>query len=265
MSPNRYWRSALLFFVMVSSFPAIAKEFSFAIHPVLPENETQQRYQPLMEYLAEETGHTFRIVTNSNFLTHWQTTKRGKYDLVLDGPQFSGYRVNKLDYAVLARFPNVVSYTLVAGEDEFIMETNELIGKRIATTPSPALGALRLQQLFPNPLRQPVIVETNDSAKAAERVLEGKAHAAIIPAPMVGAYPGLITVRNTEQVPAPAISAAPSMDSEAQTAIRDALLNAEKSPAGKKALEALNIDGFVPSDGSEYRPHAALLQGMWEY
>ncbi|MGM0594880.1 MAG: phosphate/phosphite/phosphonate ABC transporter substrate-binding protein [Pseudomonadota bacterium] len=265
MSLKKPWRFALTLIIFGLAASATAREYTIAIHPVLPEAETRQRYQPLVQYLSQTTDERFRIVTNSNFLTHWQTTKRGEYDLIIDGPQFTGYRLEKLDYTIVVKFPNVVSYTLVTGEDEFIMEANELIGKRIATTPSPALGALRLQQLFPNPLRQPLILETDNSDAAAQRVLEGEAHAAIIPAPMVGTYSGLITVRNTAQVPAPAISASPDVESDTVEKLRNALLNAHKSEAGRTALEAINIEGFESSDGSEYRPHAELLKGMWQY
>jgi len=242
-----------------------ANDYTLAIFPVLTPEQTNQVYQPLADYLASKTGHTFTLVTNSNFLTHWQSIKKGKYDIVLDGAQFTGYRLEKLGYTVLARFPDVVSYTLVAGENEMVMDPQELVGKIIATTPSPALGALRLQQIYPNPLRQPRILETSDSTTAAEHVVEGKAHAAIIPASMVGAYPQLITVLNTEQVPAPAVSVSPKVEAGVREAIRKALLDTANSDEGKKVLKAINIERFEPTDGSEYRPHAELLKGMWEY
>jgi phosphonate transport system substrate-binding protein len=265
MSQRRLSKFLLLLAAFACSTALPAKDYTLAIHPVLPPDQTEKAYRPLADYLARKTGHNYTIVTNSNFLTHWQTSKKGKYDLVLDGPQFTGYRLAKLDYTVLARFPDVVSYTLVTGENVMVLEAKELIGKVIATTPPPALGALRLQQLYPNPLRQPRILETNDSTAAVEHVLQGKADAAIIPAAMVGAYPQLITVLNTEQVPAPALSASPQVKVDVQQAIRKALLEATESDAGRKVLEAINIERFEASDGGEYLPQAELLKGMWEY
>lgn len=265
MPNNTLYKVILLFVVSFYAIALPAEEYTLAVHPVLPKNDTLRVYQPLVRYLSQKTGHDFTIVTNTNFLTHWQTTKADKYDLVLDGPQFTGYRLEKLGYTVLGRFPDVVSYTLVAGEKEMILEPKELIGKKVATTPSPALGALRLHELFPNPLRQPAIVETDDSETAAEYVLEGRAHAAVIPAAMVGSYPQLLTVVNTEQLPAPALSASSSVDEEVKNTIRKALLDAENNNAGVKALESLQIERFIGSDGNEYRPHAKLLEGMWEY
>lgn len=265
MPRKNFATSILLFVVPLFATAANAAEYTLAVHPVLPTDETLTVYQPLANYLARKTGHDFKVVTNTNFLTHWQRTKKVKYDLILDGPQFTGYRLEKINYTVLAKFPDVISYTLVAGENEMILEPKELIGKKVATTPSPALGALRLHKLFPNPLRQPDIVETDDSETAAEFVLQGKAHAAIIPAAMVGNYPQLLTVVNTEQLPAPALSASPKVEEEVKNAIRKALLDAENSDEGRKVLDRLQIERFTTSDGSEYRPQAKLLEGMWEY
>lgn len=266
MHHRRLYTAFLLFFsLQLLSTTTSADEYTLAVHPVLSADETQRIYKPLADYLSAKSGHTIKLVTSSNFLSHWQISKQGRFDLVLDGPQFTGYRLAKLDYSVLAKFPNVVSYTLVTNDEQMILEPRELIGKKVATTPSPALGALRLEQLFPNPLRQPVIIETNDSAKAANFVVEGQAEAAMIPAAMVGNYPGLITVVNTEQIPAPAISASPKLDAELIQTLSQALLDAENDEMGKKVLQSIRIERFAASDGSEYRPQAELLKNMWEY
>lgn len=265
MSYNKRFITLLFVAALGISGTLRANEYTLAIHPVLPPDQTLMVYQPLANYLTKKTGHKITIVTNSNFLTHWQTIKKGKYDFVLDGPQFTGYRLEKLGYTVLARFPDVISYTLVANEDMMILEPQELIGKIIATTPSPALGALRLQQIFPNPLRQPRILETNDSATAARHVESGEAHGAIIPASMVGNFQHLTTVFNTEQVPAPAFSASPEVETEVKEAIAKALIETTASEEGKAVLNAINVERFVHSDGSEYRPQAELLKEMWEY
>ena len=113
---------------------------------------------------------------------------------MLDGPHFVGYRVNKKGHHLLAKFPSQVSYTLVANEDSLVLEADELIGKNIATTPSPNLGALRLAQIYANPMRQPNIVETGDSIEAINKVIDGAAVGAMVPAGMVGNYPVLATV-----------------------------------------------------------------------
>lgn len=245
--------------------PAAAAELSLAVHPVLPQQRTMEVYQPLADYLSKATGQKIKVVTSTNFLTHWQMMKRGTYDLILDGPHFTDYRIKKMGYTVLAKLPDVVSYTLVANEEQMVLEPVELVGKTIATTPSPAVGALRLVELYPNPLRQPVIVETPDSVAAAELAVQGKVAAAMIPAPLVGRFPSLTTVTTTEQIPSPAISASPAVPAELQQALRQALLDATKNPDGRKALEALDTPALEPADSQSVHGLERLLEGMWGY
>lgn len=251
--------------LLIITLPALAAELTFAVHPVLPQARTVQVYQPLANYLSRVTGQKIRLITNSNFLTHWQAMKRDKYDLILDGPHFTDYRVKNMGYTVLAKLPDVVSYTLVSNENLMIMEPSELVGKTIATTASPAIGALRLVELYPNPLRQPTIVETPDSEQAAELTVQGKVAAAMIPAPLVGRYPSLVTVITTEQLPSPGISASPAVSPELQQALRRALLDAPNSADGRKALEALNAPVLEPADNKSFQGLERLLEGMWGY
>lgn len=251
--------------LLAAATGAAAADLTFAVHPVLPQARTMQVYQPLAAYLSKATGQNIKLVTNSNFLTHWQAMKRGQYDLILDGPHFTDYRVKKMGYTVLAKLPEVVSYTLVANENQMILEPAELVGKTIATTASPAVGALRLVELYPNPLRQPTIVETPDSEDAAEMAVQGKVAAAMIPAPLVGRYPSLTTVATTEQIPSPGISASPKVSAELQQALRRALLDAPNTPDGRKALEALNAPLLEAADNKSFQGMERLLEGMWGY
>ncbi|WP_303901673.1 phosphate/phosphite/phosphonate ABC transporter substrate-binding protein [Thiohalomonas denitrificans] len=257
---------ALTFLALFTiGLPASAAKLTFAVHPVLPAEQTRTAYQPLLNYLERTTGRDLELVVNRNFLSYWQMLKRGEYDIILDGPHFTDYRVQKMGYRILAKFPAAVSYTLVANPDSFILEPADLVGKRIATTPSPALGALRLSQLYPHPLRQPRIVETEDSLTAARMTVEGKTAGAIIPAGMVGSFPSLNTVTTTTQVPSPAVSVGPDVDNALANALRQALLSAGDSEDGRDALESLNIDTFEPADPADYQGQAELLKDTWGY
>jgi len=264
--PRGFVRRLVAIFALLAAVTGTAvAELTFAVHPVLPQARTIQVYQPLVSYLSKATGQDIKLVTSANFLTHWQMMKRGGYDLILDGPHFTDYRVKKMGYTVLAKLPEVVSHALVANEDQMILEPAELVGKTIATTAAPAVGALQLAELYPNPLRQPTIVETPDFQEAAELAAQGKVVAAMIPSPLVGRYPNLTTVLTTAQVPSPGISASPKVGGELQQALRRALLDAPNSPDGRKALEALNTGALEPADNSSFQGMAKLLEGIWGY
>jgi ABC-type amino acid transport substrate-binding protein len=170
-----------------------------------------------------------------------------------------------MNYTPLAKLPGTVSFALVTGPKTLIFDPSELNGQRIATLPAPGLGALRLNAMFPNPARQPMLVTVNNSEEAVEDLLAGKVKAAMIPAPLVGNYPNLNTVLTTQPVPHMALSASPKVPKAVQDKIRSALLNATKTPAGQKMLQAVHIEGFQPVSANTYAPYAKLLQDTWGY
>lgn len=185
--------------------------------------------------------------------------------MILDAAHFTGYRVTRMGYSVLAKIPGEVSYTLVTGSNTMVLGASDLIGKTVATIAPPSLGAVRLVELFPNPLRQPVIVEVNNSVDAIRDVLDGKVVAALVPSPLVQQYSSLNTVLTTDPVPHIALSAAPTVPKPVQETIKNALINADKTPAGKAMLKAINFPGFVPTHAKVYAPYGKLLQGTWGY
>ncbi len=243
---------------------ARAETYTFVVQPILPPAQTRAAFQPLADYLSRATGQQIRLVTAVNFLAYWARMKRGDYDLILDAAHFTDWRVKNMDYVVLAKIPDTVSYSLVTGEDTLVLEPTELIGKTVATIGSPSLGAVRLSQLFPNPLRQPVAVEVDNSRQAIDAVLKGRAVAAIVPSPLVGAFP-LNVVTTTDPVPHIAMSASPDVPEPVRKAIRKALVEADRTPAGQAMLKAINFPRFVPADAKVYDGYARLLEGVWGY
>ncbi len=254
-----------LLILLPLSHSSQAAELSFAIHPLLPQQQTMKVYTPLVRHLEKVTGSRIRIVHNKNLFAHWNATQREEYDLVLDGPHFTDYRAQKRQYQVLVKFPDVISYTLVTRSNLLVLEPEELIAKRLATTPSPSLGTLRLFELFQNPLRQPIIVDTDDAITAAEKLARGEVDAAMIPTFLVGRYIDFNTVLTTDQVPAPAISASSKVEPETREKIKQAILDLPNSAQGKKILESINTPGFIATSAEEYKGNAKLLQGMWGF
>jgi hypothetical protein len=186
-------------------------------------------------------------------------------DFVLDAAHFTDYRVQRKGYKVLVKFPDTVSFTVVTGENNFVFDMEELISKKIATMASPGMGAVRLNSMFPNPVRLPFYIEASDSVDAVQKVIDGRADAAIIPSPLVGNYESLNSVLSTDPVPHMAMSASPEVPDEVALAVKQALLDATKTPEGKKMLEEMRIEYFENADAQVYAGYAQLLEGMFGY
>lgn len=246
--------------------PAAAATYTLVVQPIQSPEATRKAFTPLAEYLSRATGDRIRLVTAINFVAYWETMKKGdQYDLVLDAAHFTDYRVKRMDYTPLVKIKDVVSFSLVTREDNPVLEPKELIGKPIALLSSPSLDAMRLAQIFPNPLRQPVLIQVNNAEEAAHKIETGEAAAAMIPTPMVNRFPFLYTVLTTAQVPHMALSASPRVPAETREKIRKALLEADKTPEGQALLESLKLAGFEPASAKQYDGYASLLQGVFGY
>jgi ABC-type phosphate/phosphonate transport system substrate-binding protein len=119
--------------------------------------------------------------------------------------------------------------------------------------------------MFPNPVRLPFYIEASDSVDAVKRLLDGNVDAAIIPSPLVGNYDNLNTVISTEPVPHMAVSASPEVPAEVASAVKQALVQASKTPEGKKMLEEMKIEYFEEANDEVYAGYAELLEGVFGY
>ena len=262
----RLYCLGLFFAINTFSFSAQAAHYNFIVQPVLPADQIRKNYQPLVDYLSQKTDHTFSVKAYRDFMVYWIRMQKAKdMHFVLDAAHFTDYRVKRKGYRVLAKFPDTVSFTVVTGEDNFILDMEELIGKRIATMPSPGMGAVRLNEMFPNPVRLPIFVQVKDSVEAVEKVLNGSVDAAIIPSPLVGNYDQLNSVESTDPVPHMGLSASPEVPDDVAMAVKKALLEATKTQAGRKMLEAMRLESFEEADASVYDGYADLLQGVFGY
>jgi phosphonate transport system substrate-binding protein len=262
--PFRHFISALL--LAMTSAAASAADYYVSIQPVLPADQIEKNYAPLAEYLSNRTGHTFHIKSYRNFLTYWARMQKAKdMHFIFDAAHFTDYRVQRKNYKVLAKIPYTVSFSVVTDEDNFVFEMDELVSKKIATMASPGMGAIRLNSMFPNPVRLPFYIEANNSVDAVNKVLQGHVDAAIIPSPLVGNYQRLNTVVSTEPVPHMALSASPDVPDEVARAVKQALLQARHTAAGQAMLEAMKVEFFEDANEQMYAGYAQLLEGTFGY
>ncbi|MCB1734694.1 MAG: PhnD/SsuA/transferrin family substrate-binding protein [Gammaproteobacteria bacterium] len=240
--------------------PAQAADLVLGIQPVLSPERTVEVYAPLADYLGERTGHTVHIEPSRNFYSYWTRMNRGEFDLALDAAHFTGYRIRKLGYEVLAALPDTVSYTLVSAGDNLIFSSDELVGKPVATMGPPSLGAIRLEQLYDNPMREPLFRTTNTAEESVEMVLRGEAVAAMVPTPLVSEYPNLNTIQVTAPTPHLAFSAGDRVPLNVRVALRTTLIGMSKDERGREILSQARLAGFVPTDAETYAAFSGLLE-----
>jgi hypothetical protein len=269
------WRARTLLaagvmLVVPTPLPAASDALVLLVQPILSEGRTREAFQPLADFLTAAAGTPFAIVTRPNFLAYWDTVRRhGAYDLVLDAAHFTDYRIRKMGFRVLAKIPDDVSYTLIVPDGNPVIDPMELVGKTIATLGPPSIGAARLGSMFPNPVRQPAIVEIASAEEGMRLVLNGKVAGAILPTPIVSQQMtragGISVVATTEPIPHIALSAGPKVPIPTQERIRSALLAAHRNADGRRMLAAIGFERLDPATAEIYANHGTILREYWGY
>lgn len=242
-----------------------ANELTLAVNLGMTAEQAAEKYKPLVRYLGQVTGQRIKLQTSANMLAHWEMMRREGYDLVLDNPAFTAYRAAKMDYTVIGKLPDVLSFTLVTHVDEMMFEPDEMIGRGVATQASPAMTALRLVEIYSNPMRQPSLIRVNTHTEALELVMKGKATGAMVPTGMIAGYQELNPVYTTEQTPAPGISVSARVGPELRDKIHQGLLDAHKSPSGRAMLNALNVPNIENANNAIYAGMEHMLEGLHGY
>ena len=254
--------------VMLMAVPAQGADINFAVQPIIDREATKKAYQPLAEYIAKSAGKSVELKTAYDYADFWLAMKGGKqYNLVLDAPFYTDWRIKNQGYIPLVKVPGVVSYSLVSLSSSGFLEPNELVGKRIASLIPPAPGGLVMAKMFPVATRQPYIIPVRSSEQALELLLARKAEAAMVPTPLAAQAMGqgkeIDTVATSDQTPHIPLSAAPSIDAATRDKIKRAFPAPNKTPAGRAMLKHIGFEGFEPAPVEAYDGFFKYLDQDW--
>lgn len=245
--------------------PAQSQEpLRMVIQPFQTEQKTRELFQPLVDYLELVSGQKINLITYPNFISYWSVTQKpDSYDIAFDAAHFIDYRNKNKDFTVLARQPGLISISLIVAEDALVFDAEELIGKKIATLGPPSIAAVRINEMFDNPVRQPSIIEGDNSSTVMAQLVNGEVDAAMLPTPIVSARMagdgGISMVTTTDTIPGLAISVSPAVSADARELMKKGLLDADKTVAGKKMLEQTKLNPFVKTSNQDFFGYAELL------
>lgn len=259
-APRVRYRLVVALLSLFATGPAWSTQYTLGVQPNLDPDATERAYAPLAKYLSDQTGHDIQLVTSRDFYSFWTCVQRGDYDITLGASHFTGYQIKRLHKRVIARFPDTLSFSLVTTGDTPVTTADGLVGKPVAVAGPPSMGALRLERMFPNPMREPRLVAVNDAGEAMRKVLSGDAAAAVVPTPMLADHPDLRTVMTTEATPDMAFSVDESMPPEVIAMLRDALLSMRFTPRGQELLATLRLPEIASASPDTYLPYASLLE-----
>lgn len=165
------------------SFNCVADEsLVFTAPPRETEKKGVKTYAPIAAYLSKVLGRKIEYRHPGNWLSYSADMRKGKYDIVFDGPHFVSWRIKHLHHTPLIKIPGGFIFRFVARKNnDKINKVSDLVGKRVCGHAPPNQGTLRLYNEFENPMRLPMLVIRKGWRNIYKAMMKGRCEAAILP------------------------------------------------------------------------------------
>ena len=243
----------------------------FSAPPRESAAEGNATYGPIAEYLSQALGKPVVYKHSDNWLTYQTEMQKGSYDIVFDGPHFTGWRINRMQHTPLAKFPGEYLFVVVVKKDDArVVELKQLVGRPVCGMASPNLGTLTMLNQFDNPARQPIVMNTNGWDNIYKGLISGRCAGAVLPLSNLQKYDKAgsytrVVYRGTA-MPNQAFSAGPRVSPQDQIKIKQALLSRQADSATAQLRQVYVMDqALVPATKEEYAALGGILKDVWGY
>ncbi len=264
------WAVAAIFLALAfTSTTYAAKEtIVFSTAPTDTPDATLKLYTPLTTFLTKATGVKFVIEPAENYVEYSNKLRAGAYDMLFDGPHFTGWRMERLGAVPLARLPGDISIVVVVREDSAVKSVGELIGARVCSFASPNMLTMDFLSYFPNPARQPILVREQGFKEVTECLRSGKGDAAVLRDKVWAKQDqsGLkVLPEKYRSYPERTFSVSKDIEPALREKIAAALLSEEGQQAAAPILAAFKKEKLIPADPKVYDGLGDLLSPVWGF
>jgi ABC-type phosphate/phosphonate transport system substrate-binding protein len=239
-----------------------------------PPRETPEAglttYGLLAEFLSKAIGEKVEYRYPDTWGIYQALMTKGDYDLVFDGPHFVSWRIQRLQHVPLAALSGKLSFVVVALQtDTHVHAVKDLVGKKVCGHAPPNLATLTLYDQFPNPSRQPRLVETKGFDGAYQGLLAGKCVGTVLPLEVHKKLDGTAArtkvLYTSEPFTNQALTAGPRVSAEIRQKIAKALLGAEGRMASRQIAATFGGSEFVAVSKDDYAGYDGLLKNTWGF
>lgn len=241
----------------------------FTSPPREPPEDAELTYKPIADYLSGAIGKRVVYKYPSTWGLYRTEMLNGSYDIILDGPHFTDYRAQKMQYNVLVKMPQIHEFVIIVRKDENISSVAQLVGKTFCSEPPPNLGSLVALAQFEDPGKQPVIVPTKGWKSIYAGVASQRCVGGVLPLATLTKFDtdGLVkVVFKNRGLPNQAFSAGPRVSPDVQAKIAAALTAPEAADPTEKLRARFNVgDRFVTTSNTEYAGVALYLRNEFGF
>ncbi len=273
----------LLAGILAGSSAARAQDLEFGFTPVLAEAEMRAEFEPLMAYLSEAIGQKVVLYIAKDYGDLRTQMEAGTVDIGSFSPfaYVDAVKGGKIRIIAQSILDHSATYRglIIARKDSGLRRVEDLEGKRFAfVDPKSASGYVypRAMLLEKGLTPERFFNETTFAGghdKVIQAVLDGRADAGAIYDGALGvakqkgvAVENLVTLASTDPIPHDAIAVRVGLDEALARKIQTALVNVDKTEAGKRALanSKKKLTGHVIADDSLFDVvrRTAKLAGM---
>ena len=261
----------LLSAILLSSATQAVEEYTFTAPPRGNEENETKVYQPIANYLSKATGKKIVYKHSDNWLSYQDGMRKGAFDIVFDGPHFVSWRMANLKHVPLAKLAGNLAFVVAVRKDNMhIHGIKDLAGRTVCGLAPPNLATLTLYGQFPNPVRQPLVLEAESFEQAYKNMLEGKCTAAVMRDKMLEKLnkdkDSARVIFQSPGVPNQAFSAGPRLPSEARYKIAAALTSSDARKQLPQFFDRYSKGkDLVSANDTEFRDLIVLLKDTWGF
>ena len=240
-----------------------------SVEPVYSLHIMSQKYNPLISYLARETGYDMRMVSAISYDNYLPTLESNQVDIGIQNPRAYITLVKTRGAYPLAKMiqpDGRVSYqgVIITLQGSGINRVEDLIGKEVVAASADAVGGFLGQALV---CKQNGIDVNKDlhlyfvgsQDVVIHSVYQGKAAAGFVREDALPLFKDNIDllklkiIAYTDHVPSWCVTAFDNTPAEVANKIAKALLDLDfGNPEGRQILEAIGIIGFTSTTDSDY-------------
>lgn len=264
------WKITAFCIALLGVWPPAHADLVFAAPPRETGAQGSVAYEPIAGFLAKLTGQKVVYTHSDNWLSYQSDMRKGAYDIVFDGPQFIAWRMARLQHVPLVKLPGQLSFVVIVKKGDLRIKTmGDLAGHTLCGFAPPNLATLTAQYEFPNPSRQPLIIETKSFKDAYNGVIAGKCTAAVLQAKLFkdldAQAQAARVIFTSKPLPNQAFSAGPRVTAEMRAKIMQSLLSPEGRQATQALLEKFKATEWMSATPEEYQGLDVLLRDIWGF
>jgi hypothetical protein len=244
-----------------------AADYTILVEPNYPPTQAREVYEPLLAYLAKQTGQRFFLKTTPNYHVYWRDMRANSpTDFAFEEAHFTDYRINRQKFTPLVRVADPTKFTLLVSDAMAEGGAAGLVGRRIVSMSAPSLGYLLLGDIYRNPISQPEIQSVAANWKdGIDMLFAGETDAAMVPNYIAREYPNLVPVNESREFTGRALSAAPTVPADVRAAVAKAMLSLHLDPDQNSILNEIGATQFVPATRADYAGAEGLLRDVFGY